>query len=179
MTLLGPSRPPTQLTSTWPLPGNWGMRISWPLPLMPSLSPSVLMPCSSTTPIRGSISLAWCTQSSDLPTTVPLLQGTNWWRFAREVELPGVIAHGMFTMGAAVQLVTDWVGDPSAVVSFGTRFTKPVPVADLDGAPGAVVQVSGVVGALDAEARTVRIDLTVSLDGQKVLVKAQATVRLA
>ncbi len=100
-------------------------------------------------------------------------------RFAREVELPGVIAHGMFTMGAAVQLVTDWVGDPSAVVSFGTRFTKPVPVADLDGAPGAVVQVSGVVGALDAEARTVRIDLTVSLDGQKVLVKAQATVRLA
>lgn len=100
-------------------------------------------------------------------------------RFAREVELPGVIAHGMFTMGAAVQLVTDWIGDPAAVVSYGTRFTKPVPVADLDGVPGAVVEVAGVVGALDAEAGTARIDLTVTLDGQKVLVKAQATVRLA
>ncbi|MCQ9164552.1 MaoC family dehydratase [Arthrobacter sp. STN4] len=100
-------------------------------------------------------------------------------RFAREVELPGVIAHGMFTMGAAVQLVTDWAGDPAAVVSYGTRFTKPVPVADLDGAPGAVVEVSGTIGALDAGARTARIDLAVTLDGQKVLVKAQATVRVA
>ncbi|ALO65955.1 acyl dehydratase [Arthrobacter alpinus] len=100
-------------------------------------------------------------------------------RFAREVDLPGVIAHGMFTMGAAVQLVTDWIGDPGAVVSYGTRFTKPVPVADLDGAPGAVVEVVGVVGALDAEAGTARVDLTVTLDGQKVLMKAQATVRVA
>jgi len=100
-------------------------------------------------------------------------------RFAREVELPGVIAHGMFTMGAAVQLVTDWVGDPSAVIAYGTRFTKPVPVADLDGGPGAVVEVVGVIGALDADASTARVDLTVTLDGQKVLVKAQATVRVA
>ncbi len=100
-------------------------------------------------------------------------------RFAREVELPGVIAHGMFTMGAAVQLVTDWIGDPSAVVSYGTRFTKPVPVADLDTAPGAVVEVVGVVGALNEEAGTARIDLTVTLEGQKVLMKAQATVRMA
>jgi acyl dehydratase len=100
-------------------------------------------------------------------------------RFAREVELPGVIAHGMFTMGAAVQLVTDWAGDPAAVVGYGTRFTKPVPVADLDGAPGAVVEVVGVIGALDADAATARVDLTVTLDGQKVLMKAQVTVRLA
>lgn len=100
-------------------------------------------------------------------------------RFAKDVELPGVIAHGMFTMGAAVQLVTDWVGDPAAVVSYGTRFTKPVPVADVDGAPGAVVEVTGVVGAVNNDAGTARIDLTVTLDGQKVLVKAQATVRLA
>ncbi|MFC8303020.1 MaoC family dehydratase [Specibacter sp. NPDC057265] len=100
-------------------------------------------------------------------------------RFAREVELPGVIAHGMFTMGAAVQLVTDWIGDPSAIVSYGTRFSKPVPVADLDPAPGAVVQLTGVVGAQDLAAGTVRIDLTVTLEGQKVLMKAQATVRVA
>ena len=100
-------------------------------------------------------------------------------RFAREVELPGVIAHGMFTMGAAVQLVTDWAGDPAAVVSYGTRFTKPVPVSDVDGQPGAVVEVAAVVGAVDNDAGTARIDLTVTLDGQKVLVKAQAVVRLA
>lgn len=100
-------------------------------------------------------------------------------RFARDVELPGVIAHGMFTMGAAVQLVTDWIGDPAAVTSYGTRFTKPVPVADLDDAPGAVVDVAGTVGAVDAEAGTARIDLAVTLDGVKVLMKAQATVRLA
>lgn len=100
-------------------------------------------------------------------------------RFAREVELPGVIAHGMFTMGAAVQLVTDWIGDPAAVVAYGTRFTKPVPVADVSDAPGAVVEVVGVIGAVDIEAATVRVDLTVSLAGQKVLVKAQATVRVA
>ena len=40
--------------------------------------------------------------------------------FATSVGLPGVIAHGMFTMGSAVQLVTDWAGDPAAVVDFQT-----------------------------------------------------------
>jgi acyl dehydratase len=53
--------------------------------------------------------------------------------FATGVELPGVIAHGMFTMGSAVQLVTDWAGDPAAVVDFQTRFTKPVLVTDTTG----------------------------------------------
>lgn len=99
-------------------------------------------------------------------------------RFAREVELPGVIAHGMFTMGSAVQLVTDWAGDPAAVVDYQTRFTKPVPVQDSDGQAGAVIDVTGVVGAIDAEKSTARIDLTVTAGGQKVLVKAQAVVRL-
>ena len=100
--------------------------------------------------------------------------------FATGVGLPGVIAHGMFTMGAAVQLVTDWAGDPAAVVDFQTRFTKPVPVADTTGTPepGAVIEVSGAIGALDAEAGTARVDLTVVSAGQKVLVKAQAVVRL-
>ncbi|AXJ08338.1 MaoC family dehydratase [Arthrobacter sp. PM3] len=101
--------------------------------------------------------------------------------FATGVGLPGVIAHGMFTMGAAVQLVTDWAGDPAAVVDFQTRFTKPVPVADTTGTPeaGAVIEVSGAIGALDAEAGTARVDLTVVSAGQKVLVKAQAVVRAA
>ncbi|MDQ0755425.1 MaoC family dehydratase [Arthrobacter sp. B3I4] len=100
--------------------------------------------------------------------------------FASSVGLPGVIAHGMFTMGAAVQLVTDWAGDPAAVVDFQTRFTKPVPVADTTGTPeaGAAIEVSAAVGALDAEAGTARVDLTVVAGGQRVLMKAQAVVRL-
>ncbi|MHA7178833.1 MaoC family dehydratase [Arthrobacter sp. MDB2-24] len=101
--------------------------------------------------------------------------------FAEGVGLPGVIAHGMFTMGAAVQLVTDWSGDPAAVVDYQTRFTKPVIVEDTTaqpGEPGAVVEVTGVVGAIDTERSTARIDLTVTFAGQKVLVKAQAVVKL-
>nr|WP_231712090.1 MaoC family dehydratase [Arthrobacter sp. zg-Y820] len=99
-------------------------------------------------------------------------------RFARSVDLPGVIAHGMFTMGAAVQLVTDWIGDPGAVIDYQTRFTRPVPVEDIEGEPGAVVEVTGVIGALDADNSTARVDLTVTYDGKKVLVKAQAVVRI-
>ena len=99
-------------------------------------------------------------------------------RFARGVDLPGVIAHGMFTMGAAVQLVTDWIGDPGAVIDYQTRFTRPVVVEDLDDAPGAVVEITGVIGALDADNSTARVDLTVTFNGQKVLVKAQAVVRI-
>jgi acyl dehydratase len=101
--------------------------------------------------------------------------------FATSVELPGVIAHAMFTMGAAVQLVTDWAGDPAAVVDFQTRFTKPVLVTDTTGTdqPGATIEVSGVIGKLDADAGTARVDLTVVSAGQKVLMKAQAVVRLS
>lgn len=101
--------------------------------------------------------------------------------FATGVELPGVIAHGMFTMGATVQLVTDWAGDPADVVDFQTRFTKPVLVADTTGIedPGATIEVSGVIGKLDGDAGTARVDLTVVSDGQKVLMKAQAVVRVS
>ncbi|HAG62980.1 MAG TPA: acyl dehydratase [Kocuria sp.] len=113
--------------------------------------------------------------------------------FARSVGLPNVIAHGMFTMGAAVGLVTEWAGDPGAVVDFQTRFTKPVVVPNAYGTavePSTTLTVSGVVGALDAEARTARVDLAVtapdlsapdadpaSAAPLKVLVKAQAVVR--
>ena len=96
-------------------------------------------------------------------------------RVAESVGLPGVIAHGMWTMGAAVGLVADWAGDPGAVVDYGVRFTRPVPVPD----PGAaVVEVTGTVGAIDSEAGTARVDLTVTCDGTRVLGKAQAVVRL-
>lgn len=96
-------------------------------------------------------------------------------RVATSVGLPGVIAHGMWTMGAAVAVVVDWAGDPGAVVDYQTRFTRPVPVPD----PGeAAVEVVATVGALDAEAGTARVDLTVSVDGARVLGKAQTLVRL-
>ncbi|UKJ63960.1 MaoC family dehydratase [Cellulosimicrobium cellulans] len=95
--------------------------------------------------------------------------------FAAEVGLPGVIAHGMFTMGAAVALVEDWAGDPGAVVDYQTRFTRPVPVPN----PGvATLEVTGTVGAIDADAGTVRVDLTVTFEGARVLGKTQAVVRL-
>ncbi len=97
-------------------------------------------------------------------------------RFATEVGLPGVIAHGMWTMGAAVGVVSDWVGDPGAVVDYQTRFARPVPVPDPD---GATVEVVAVVGALDAGTGTARIDLTVTAAGARVLAKCQALVRLS
>ncbi len=98
-------------------------------------------------------------------------------KFAREVGLPDVIAHGMFTMASAVRVVTDWVGDPGALVEYGVRFTKPVVVPNDD--KGAVIEVSGKVAAkLDDEARTVRVDLTVTAAGQKVLGQSRAVVRL-
>jgi len=96
-------------------------------------------------------------------------------RIATSVGLPDVIAHGMWTMGAAVSVVADWAGDPGKVVDYQVRFTRPVPVPD----PGAAtIEVVAVVGALDAEAGTARIDLTVSVEGARVLGKAQAVVRL-
>lgn len=96
-------------------------------------------------------------------------------RVASEVGLPGVITHGMLTMGLAVNLVTDWVGDPGRVVDYGVRFTRPVPVPD----PGeAVLEVTGTVGAVDAEAGTARVDLLVRHGEERVLGKAQVVVRL-
>jgi acyl dehydratase len=107
-------------------------------------------------------------------------------RFAKEVGLDGVIAHGMLTMGVSVELVTDWVGDPTKVVDYQTRFTQPVPVPDPDHGspeiPTARLEIAGKVGRVDAEANTARIDLTVELVAgearSKVLTKAQAVVVL-
>ena len=96
-------------------------------------------------------------------------------RFAKQVGLPDVIAHGMFTMGAAVTLVTEWVGDAGRVVEYGTRFTRPV-VVPYDG--GADIEVSGVVKALDPETKRVTIELTASADGEKVLGRAIAVAVL-
>jgi acyl dehydratase len=95
---------------------------------------------------------------------------------AASVGLPGVLAHGMLTMGLAVQAVVDWAGDPARVVDYQVRFTRPVVV---DPETGADLAVAAKVGALDAEARRARLDLTVICAEQTVLGKAQAWVTLA
>jgi acyl dehydratase len=95
-------------------------------------------------------------------------------RIATSVQLPGVIAHGMYTLALASRSVTAWVGgDPAAVYSFGARFTKPVVVPDDD--EGALVEVSGAVTSIDGGRAT--IELTVVNDGQKVLGQCRAVVR--
>ncbi|MEV2217794.1 MaoC family dehydratase [Streptomyces sp. NPDC050997] len=97
-------------------------------------------------------------------------------KFAKEVGLPDVIAHGMFTMAEAIRVVTDWTGDPGVVVEYGVRFTRPVVVPNDD--QGATIEVSGKVAA-KLDDNTVRVDLTVTSAGQKVLGMSRVVVRLA
>jgi acyl dehydratase len=96
-------------------------------------------------------------------------------RIAKSVGLPDVIAHGMLTMALAGRFLTEWAGDPGAVIKYGVRFSSPVVVPDDD--KGASVEVTGVVtGKL--EDRQVTIDVTAKSADTKVLTRAQATVRL-
>jgi acyl dehydratase len=94
---------------------------------------------------------------------------------AAEVGLPGVLAHGMLTMGLAVQPVVDWLRDPALVSDYQVRFTRPVVVDPVDGIELSVV---AKIGQVDEEAGTARIDLTTTADGQTVLGKAQVRVTL-
>jgi acyl dehydratase len=94
-------------------------------------------------------------------------------RFAKSVGLPDVIAHGMFTMASAIRVVTDWAGDPGAVLEYSVRFTRPVVVPDPD---GTTLHVSGTVRAVRDDG-SVEVDLTSTVDGQTVLAKARAVVR--
>ena len=89
---------------------------------------------------------------------------------AGAVGLPGVLAHGMLTMGAAVQPVVDWAG-PSRILDYQVRFTRPVVV---DPQAGASLHVVATVGRIDEG--SARVDLTVTVDGKTVLGKAQVVV---
>ena len=95
-------------------------------------------------------------------------------RFATSVGLPGVIAHGMYTMALAGRAVAEWAGDPGAVIEFSVLFTNPVPVPDDD--QGAEVVVAGVVKRR-TEDGLAQIDITATSGGQKVLGQARAFVR--
>ncbi|MCA2182777.1 MaoC family dehydratase [Nonomuraea glycinis] len=97
-------------------------------------------------------------------------------RFAKMVGLPDVIAHGMFTMAQAGRFVTDWAGDPGAVVDYGVRFSSMVVVPDDD--QGATITVSGVVEEKLAD-RWVVVALTARAGDAEVLSRARAVVQLA
>ncbi|MFV2173832.1 MaoC/PaaZ C-terminal domain-containing protein [Actinomadura sp. LOL_016] len=99
------------------------------------------------------------------------------WResFAKAVGLPDVIAHGMFTMAQGGRFVTDWVGDPGAVVDYGVRFSSPVVVPDEGGAS---LEISGKVEEKLDDGKVV-VALTARSNDQKVLTRAKAVVRLA
>lgn len=92
---------------------------------------------------------------------------------AARVGLPGVLAHGMLTMGLAVETIVPWLGDAGRIVDYGVRFTRPVVV---DAEAGADLTVAAKVGAIDDEGA--RIDLTVTFGDTTVLGKAQVRVRL-
>jgi acyl dehydratase len=96
-------------------------------------------------------------------------------RFATGVGLPDVIAHGMVTMATAARVVTDWIGDPGAVVEYSVRFTKPVVVPDDD--VGALLEVGGVV-AEKLDDGLVRVELVARSGDDKVLGMAKVIVRL-
>ena len=93
---------------------------------------------------------------------------------ATSVGLPGVLAHGMLTMGFAIQPVVDWIGDSGKVLDYQVRFTRPVLV---DAVVGASVTVVARVGSVEDD--VARIDLTVTYGEQTVLGKAQARVSLS
>lgn len=101
-------------------------------------------------------------------------------RFAAEVGLPDVIAHGMLTMALSARLITEWTGDPAAIVDHSVRFTRPVVVPDDGASPdggGAVVELSGKVAAVNEDG-TVKVNITARSAEQSVLGGASAVVRL-
>jgi acyl dehydratase len=95
-------------------------------------------------------------------------------RFATGVGLPGVIAHGMFTMALVGRAVTTWAGAADAVVEFSVRFSRPVPVPDTD--EGTEVVVSATVKGTTEDGH-LRLALTATCQGEKVLSLAQAVIR--
>lgn len=95
--------------------------------------------------------------------------------YAAKMGLPGVIAHGMLTMGTALRVVTQWLGDPARVRSYFVRFTNPVLVPD--DADGTEVTFGGVVEVVEDALVTIAIEATSR--GTKVLGAARAVVDLA
>ncbi len=96
-------------------------------------------------------------------------------RTAEAMGLPSPIAHGMFTMGLALGVLTDWAGDPGAVVDFGGRFPRLVPVPN-DGVGVELVVEATVMEKLDPP--RVRLSVAVRCGGNKVLTMPRTIVAL-
>lgn len=96
-------------------------------------------------------------------------------RVAKEVGLENVIAHGMFTMAKAITVVTDWLGDPGKLISYGVKFTRPVVVPDDD--LGATLEVSAKVTEI-ADDGTAKLTITAKNNDATVLGKAIAVIRV-
>ncbi|MGI5161665.1 MaoC family dehydratase [Microbispora sp. CA-102843] len=97
-------------------------------------------------------------------------------RHAKAVGLPDVIAHGMYTMAQGGRFVTDWAGDPGAVVEYGVRFSSMVVVPDDDN--GATITISGIIEDKREDKRVV-VALTAKSGDARVLSKARAVVQLS
>ena len=95
-------------------------------------------------------------------------------RVAASVGLPGVIAHGMYTMALAGRALDTWAGGSGHVVELGCKFTKPVVVPDDD--TGVVVRVAGTVKSVEDGLATVTLDVTCG--GEKVLGMPRAVLRV-
>lgn len=98
---------------------------------------------------------------------------------AAEMGLPGVLAHGMLTMAAALSPLADTLGDPARIRDYQVRFSRPLAVDPRDGADLEVVATLVATPAAEAEAEdaVARVDLTVAAVGEAVLTKAQVRVR--
>lgn len=94
-------------------------------------------------------------------------------RVATEVGLPGVIAHGMYTLALAARAVDTWAGGPGRVRELGCKFTKPVVVPDDD--TGVEVVVRGKVANVTDDG--VQVSLEVTCGGEKVLGAPKAVLR--
>ena len=91
--------------------------------------------------------------------------------FALSVGLPNVISHGMLTMALAGKYVTEWAGGSANVREFSARFIKPVIVP-----AGAKVDLTVVATVTEVDGNTVKLDITATSAGVKVLGMAKAVV---
>ena len=118
-------------------------------------------------PINRALLIAYANASGDQN---PIHQNEE---FAKSVGLPDVIAHGMLTMALAGKYVSDIAGS-AAVKEFSARFIKPVVVP-------ARVDVSLVISAKVAslEGGLAKLEITATVDDEKVMGMAKATIAVA
>jgi acyl dehydratase len=93
-------------------------------------------------------------------------------RVATSVGLPGVIAHGMYTMALAARALDTWADGPGKVRELSCKFTKPVVVPDDD--TGVTVRVKGTVKQV-TDAGT-HVALEVTCGDEKVLGQPKAVL---